>query len=741
MTRGYAVIVGINSYPGGNELEQAVADATAMSNILSADPYDFDVHLLLDEDATRGSIKRKIAACPPDASLLLVYFSGHGYVNDMGTYFVTVDAEPLEEGIEVFEFTRLLERVGRSGVTTLTLIDSCHSGAFEPSDPGGRPLQVNDLERYLAQPPTPRAVIAACRPQEYSYESSETYSEFTEHLLTGLHGYAADREGRITSSSLFDYASTPFALSTQQRPMYRADLVDQIVLAEGFEPLTHDPADQDVIALRTEEARRYADGFRSRPGMSQDAWLGHGYREATQALSPILRWFQTTVKQHPELRLHDDFNHAYRAILGHLANMGTVDVGTGTDLGILTQRLGAGAFGTVWKVESESIRAYKIYHPQDLRMDDKLERFFCGYRAMQQLDHPRIVKVYDYTSCPVGFTMQYIDGSNLRELAPRDTLTPSQMLEVLATVSEVLKFAHYSASNPEGRVVHRDIKPENIICSYDAATEEWRPHLTDFDLAWFATATALTKTAMGNPYYAAPEQLARPNSAAARDPAVDAYSFAQLMYFCLVGDDPVSLEADRNSSKFTAEAEQRFSEGAAGRVVALYKSCTNIVPAERPDLRHISAEIARSLQDLRTLQTTELSVNRFLHELAFALVGLEIDDMGPQAVGFASLSGRTHVELSAPNPFAEQGEQIEIQAKLRGQGGFMLEDTSVEAARRVLNRQIDNALRPSDGATRRGGGGRLYSATIDIHSVVRNVEGIERVRDILSRVIEAAERT
>jgi serine/threonine protein kinase len=205
-------------------------------------------------------------------------------------------------------------------------------------------------------------------------------------------------------------------------------------------------------------------------------------------------------------------------------------------MGIATKRIGGGSFGDIWKVtkDSDELFAYKIYHPNDLHLSDKVSRFERGYRAMKKLVHANIVRVYEYTQAPIGFFMDYVDGSNLRDLAPTNE-EPEKVVQLLLAVAQAIRFAHISG------VLHRDIKPENIVVTWDAKTGAWFPYLTDFDLAWFSTATQVTKEGFGAQFYSAPEQFARPNSAISHKETVDIYSFGQLLFFSIVGSDPQPL--------------------------------------------------------------------------------------------------------------------------------------------------------------------------------------------------------
>jgi hypothetical protein len=78
----YAVVIGINDYPGaGSDLQYTVADADEMTNVL-LNTYEFDdVIELTDSAATKTAIYNTIADVKTSAKLgdeVVFYFSGHG---------------------------------------------------------------------------------------------------------------------------------------------------------------------------------------------------------------------------------------------------------------------------------------------------------------------------------------------------------------------------------------------------------------------------------------------------------------------------------------------------------------------------------------------------------------------------------------------------------------------------------------------------------------------------------------
>ncbi len=135
------------------------------------------------------------------------------------------------------------------------------------------------------------------------------------------------------------------------------------------------------------------------------------------------------------------------------------------------------------------------------------ERFNREARALARLNHPNIVAVYDFGKAGSlhYLLMEFVDGTNLREVERAGKLSPEQALTIVPKICEALQYAH------DQGVVHRDIKPENILLD-----KSGRVKIADFGIAKMAgqgeTDVSLTgvKDVVGTPHYMAPEQIENP---------------------------------------------------------------------------------------------------------------------------------------------------------------------------------------------------------------------------------------
>ncbi len=203
----------------------------------------------------------------------------------------------------------------------------------------------------------------------------------------------------------------------------------------------------------------------------------------------------------------------------------------------ILELLGKGGMGVVFKARQPALDrmvALKIL-PQKLALDpDFQNRFIREAKALGSLSHPNIVAVYDF-GAEGGlffFAMEFVDGTNLRQVLRDRTFSPEQALKLVPQLCDALEYAH------EEGVVHRDIKPENILLD-----KKGRVKIADFGLAKLtgadvAAAGALTMTnmVMGTPHYMAPEQIENPKSV---DHRADIYSIGVVFYEMLTGELPI----------------------------------------------------------------------------------------------------------------------------------------------------------------------------------------------------------
>ncbi|PSM30552.1 serine/threonine-protein kinase, partial [Haliangium sp. UPWRP_2] len=208
----------------------------------------------------------------------------------------------------------------------------------------------------------------------------------------------------------------------------------------------------------------------------------------------------------------------------------------------IVRKLGEGGMGAVFEALHEAIErrvAIKVLHPAYAISPEFTVRFFNEARAVNRVDHPGLVQIFDYGQLPGGMAyiiMELLRGESLswRMKHSGGALSLSETLNIGWQLADALAAAHNK------QVVHRDLKPDNVMLVPDPhmATGE-RSKLLDFGIAKIAEAggssrqiRTRTNAIMGTPLYMSPEQCA---GAGGVDAQSDVYSLGVMLYEMLSG--------------------------------------------------------------------------------------------------------------------------------------------------------------------------------------------------------------
>ncbi len=161
-----------------------------------------------------------------------------------------------------------------------------------------------------------------------------------------------------------------------------------------------------------------------------------------------------------------------------------------------------------------------------------VQMFVQEARLSAALDHPNIVRVYDFGRAGDSFflVMEYLHGDTLHALLPRAVATPEGLpLEVTLTIMlgacAGLHFAH-EAAGPDGQslgIVHRDISPANVFVTHAGEVK-----VLDFGIAKALSVGTITQAGArkGKLPYMSPEQCL----GAPIDRRSDIFSLGILLY-------------------------------------------------------------------------------------------------------------------------------------------------------------------------------------------------------------------
>lgn len=284
------------------------------------------------------------------------------------------------------------------------------------------------------------------------------------------------------------------------------------------------------------------------------------------------------------------------------------DVSHARELGSyrLTQRLGQGGMGEVWRGRHRLLArpaAIKLVDPALLGAADPgaratmVARFEREAQTTAAMRSPHTVEIFDFGRTDEGtfyYVMELLEGYDLQTLVERFGPVPAERaIHLLTQVCHSLGEAH------EHGLIHRDIKPANLYtCRYGREVDFMK--VLDFGLVKArdrpdAPDLTMHRFAGGTPAHMAPEQAVGDGVVDAR---TDIYSLGCVAYWLLTGhlvfdgESPLAMIADHARTPPAPPSEKTELEipAALERVVM---RCLEKDPGRRPATADdVAAELA-----------------------------------------------------------------------------------------------------------------------------------------------------
>jgi eukaryotic-like serine/threonine-protein kinase len=202
----------------------------------------------------------------------------------------------------------------------------------------------------------------------------------------------------------------------------------------------------------------------------------------------------------------------------------------------ILEEIDFGGMGIVYKARNKQLGivvALKVVRGGNWKEPSVLARFRVEARAVARLNHPHVVRLYEYgqhQGLPY-FTMEYVEGGSLAKKLGGGALPPLEAATLLATLARTMHYVH------EQQIVHRDLKPANVLLTADGT-----PKVADFGLAKHLDRDfrlTPSKAVMGTASYMAPEQI---RGAKEVGRTADVYSLGAILYETLTGQPPFRAE-------------------------------------------------------------------------------------------------------------------------------------------------------------------------------------------------------
>ncbi|MEZ4460170.1 MAG: serine/threonine-protein kinase [bacterium] len=209
----------------------------------------------------------------------------------------------------------------------------------------------------------------------------------------------------------------------------------------------------------------------------------------------------------------------------------------------IERKLGAGGFATVYAAHHEGLdrpAALKVLDIHSHAVDDAfLQRFHREAKVAAQLEHPNVVRIFDFGELDDGapyIAMERLSGHDLeQEIKLNGAMNVDRMSRLFVPVLDALAGAHARG------VVHKDLKPSNLFILQPGTIDE-RMVVLDFGIARVMDArTQYTQagTFAGTPAYLAPEYIKDQSVT----PTVDVYQMGLIIIEALIGRPVVSANS------------------------------------------------------------------------------------------------------------------------------------------------------------------------------------------------------
>ena len=193
----------------------------------------------------------------------------------------------------------------------------------------------------------------------------------------------------------------------------------------------------------------------------------------------------------------------------------------------LKEKLGEGAYGSVYKVQQKSTNYLRAVKAIKKKHVDSTE-FYNEIEVLKALDHPNIIKLFDCYQDKSYYYMveEYCSGGDLFDYIQKEKFfTERKAGTIFNQLLSAVNHLH------KKRIVHRDLKPENIVL-IEAKNKDVFIKLIDFGTSITIKGKNLTQE-LGTIYYIAPEVFMNNYNEKA-----DIWSCGIILYTMLCGHPP-----------------------------------------------------------------------------------------------------------------------------------------------------------------------------------------------------------
>lgn len=248
--------------------------------------------------------------------------------------------------------------------------------------------------------------------------------------------------------------------------------------------------------------------------------------------------------------------------------------------------LGRGTFAVVKRIVRKSDKrefAVKVLNKNHLTRKE-IKGLKQEVKIMYEINHPNIVKCYDYydTSVKVKMVLELCDGGDLMD----DLLnSPNKCFKERKAALTLIKLAFAIEHLHNNFVVHRDLKPENVLL-----TKAGDLKITDFGLSHYSKLEPKFHsmyTCCGTPHYVAPEVL----SDSSYGVEVDYWSLGVMLYIFLSGTQPFNSHSINKMYSLICSGSyifpSKYWKNISKDAIVCVKSLMEVKPEKRLNCRKL----------------------------------------------------------------------------------------------------------------------------------------------------------
>jgi len=184
-------------------------------------------------------------------------------------------------------------------------------------------------------------------------------------------------------------------------------------------------------------------------------------------------------------------------------------------------------------LQTNVTRAVKIIK-KSRTCKEQQERLINEVNILKKIDHPNIMKVYDFFQDDECFYIvsEYCNGGELFDKISNMThFSEKFAAETMKQIFSAISYCHHH------NIVHRDLKPENIL--YDSKHSGASLKVADFGTSTLFSSEAFLQERTGTIYYIAPEVLKKNYNE-----KCDLWSCGVILYILLSGQSPFDDDDD-----------------------------------------------------------------------------------------------------------------------------------------------------------------------------------------------------